>query len=140
MGTEATPFEHRTFAEDYRDCLRYYYESRQDGNAFFTSPNSYASGFFGFGLNGDRISAGVRFPVVMRDIPSTVEMIRPSDGSVGDCHIFRGVTGSNGGADVDFSSTAAIDIGAHGFLYWSVASGVTQGAGYLFHVRVDAEI
>ena len=141
VGSQATPFEHRTFGDDYRDCLRYYYESRQDGNGFFTSPNNYSSAYFGFGLNGDRISAGVRFPVIMRDIPSTVEMIRPSDGSAAKAHIFRGVTGSNGGTDVDFGSVSAIDIGAHGFLYWSCGgSTVTQGAGYLFHIKADAEI
>ena len=140
LGTEATPFEHRTFAEDYRDCLRYYYESRQDGNNFGgDGPNSYASGFLGFGLNGDRISASVRFPVPMRGIPS-VTMIRPSDGSGGDAHIFRGVTGSNGATDVDFGTVSAVDIGYHGFLYWNCASNVTQGATYLFHIIADAEI
>jgi len=139
LGTEATEFELRTFAEDYRDCLRYYYESRQDGNGFFNSPNSYSSAYFGFGLNGERISAGVRFPVVMRGIP-TVTMVRPSDGSTGDAHIFRGVTGSNGGSDQDFGTVSAIDIGAHGFLYWSCQNSVTQGAGYLFHIIADAEI
>ena len=141
LGTEATPFEHRTFADDYRDCLRYYYESRADGNNFTgNGPNNYASGYFGFGLNGDRISASVRFPVPMRDIP-TVTMIRPSDGSAGKAHIFRGVTGSNGGTDVDFGSVSAIDIGNFGFLYWSCGgSTVTQGGGYLFHIKADAEI
>ena len=140
VGSQATPFEHRTFGDDYRDCLRYYYESRQDGNGFFTSPNNYSSGFVGFGLNGNKITAGVRFPVVMRGIPGTVEMVRPSDGSTGDAHIFRGVSGSNGASDVDFGTVAAIDIGAHGFLYWSCNSGVTQGAAYLYHILVDAEI
>jgi hypothetical protein len=140
LGTEATPFEHRTFADDYRDCLRYYYESRQDGNNFAgNSPNSYASGYLGFGMNDNRISASVRFPVPMRGIPS-VTMIRPSDGSAGDAHIFRGVTGNNGGTDVDFGTVSAIDIGNFGFLYWSCNTNVTQGAGYLFHIKADAEI
>ena len=140
LGTEATPFEHRTFADDYRDCLRYYYESRQDGNNFDgNNPNSYASGYFGFGLNGNRIHASVRFPVPMRGIP-TVTIIRPSDGSAGNAHIFRGVSGANAGADVDFSNTTAIDVGNFGFLYFSVSSGVVQGGGYLFHIKADAEI
>ena len=106
----------------------------------FSNTTAIDIGNFGFGLNGDRISASVRFPVIMRGIPSTLQMIRPSDGSVGDCHLFRGVTGSNGGTDVDFGTVSAIDIGVHGFLYWSCQNSVTQGAGYLFHIKADAEI
>jgi len=140
LGEVATPFEHRTLADDYRDCLRYYYESRVDGNNFSgTNPNNYASGFLGFGLNDQRISANVRFPVPMRGIPS-VTMIRPSDGSAGDAHLFKGVTGSNGAGDVDFGSVSAVDIGSHGFLYWSCTTNVTQGAAYLFHIKADSEI
>ena len=139
VGEEATDFEYRSFADDYRDCLRYYYESRHDGNAFFNNPNNYASGFIGFGMNGNTISGPVRFPVPMRSTPS-VTIIRPSDGVNGGVHLFRGVTGSNGGTDVALSNPYAIDIGASGFLYISASSGITQGGGYLFHIIADAEI
>ena len=140
LGTEATPFEHRTFADDYRDCLRYYYESREDGNNFDgNGPNSYASGYFGFGLNGNRVHAGVRFPVPMRGIPS-ITIIQPSDGAANGIHRFRGVTGSNSAVDTALSNVTPIDIGNFGFLYFSASSGITQGAGYLFHIIANAEI
>ena len=140
LGTEATAFEHRTFAEDYRDCLRYYYESRQDGNNFTgNGPNSYASGYFGFGLNGNRVHAGVRFPVPMRGIPS-VTIVQPSDGAANGIHRFRGVSGSNSAVDTALSNVSVVDIGNFGFLYFSASSGITQGAGYLFHIIANAEI
>ena len=140
LGTEATPFEHRTFADDYRDCLRYYYESRADGNNFDgNGPNNYASGYFGFGLNGNRVHAGVRFPVPMRGIPS-ITIVQPSDGAANGIHRFRGVSGSNSAQDTALSNVNVIDIGNFGFLYFSASSGITQGAGYLFHIIADAEI
>ena len=140
LGTEATPFELRTFAEDYRDCLRYYYESRQDGNNFAgNGPNSYASGYFGFGLNGNRVAAGVRFPVPMRGIPS-ITIVQPSDGAHNGIHRFRGVSGSNSAVDTALSNVTPTDVGNFGFLYFSVSSGITQGAGYLFHIIANAEI
>ena len=58
VGSQATPFEHRSFAEELALCQRYYY-----GNV--------GSGLPGFGrVNSQSMMFGIHFPIEMRVNPS----------------------------------------------------------------------
>ena len=89
-------------------------------------------------MNDNRIGGGGRFPEPMRAVP-TLTLVRPGDGATNAAHLFRGVTGSNGGVDVAGTSVSFIDVGHFAYLYISFTS-VTQGAGYLYHIIADAEL
>ena len=136
VGSKATDFEHEPYCDTVRKCLRYYYASRRDGTLNVGS-NNYASGYFGFGLNGNIIGGGARFPEPMRSIP-TMTLIEPQDATVGNAHLFRGVTGSNGGIDVSGTGVNFVDVGVFGYLYITFTT-ATQGGGYLYHIIADAE-
>tara|TARA_R100000353_G_scaffold129302_1_gene91896 strand:+ start:1525 stop:3240 length:1716 start_codon:yes stop_codon:yes gene_type:complete len=137
VGDVATDFEHLPYCDVARKCLRYFYKSRADGT-LNVGTNLYGSGFFGFGMNGDRIGNGARFPEPMRARP-TLTLIRPADGATNAAHIFRGVTGSNGGTDVSGTNISFVDVGVFGFLYLAFSTTI-QGAGYLYHIEANAEL
>ena len=137
LGSKATDFEHEPYCDTARKCYRYYYASRADGTLGVGS-NNYASGFFGFGLNGNIIGGGGRFPEPMRSIP-TMTLVQPQNGTFNSAHLFRGVTGSNGGVDIAGSGVNFIDIGVFGYLYVTFTTAV-QGGGYLYHIIADSEI
>ena len=137
VGSVATDFEHLPYCDVARRCLRYFYKSRTDGT-LNVGTNLYGSAFFGFGMNGDRIGNGARFPEPMRAHP-TLTLVRPADGVTNAAHLFRGVTGSNGGTDVSGTGISFVDVGVFGFLYLSFSTTV-QGAGYLYHIIADAEL
>jgi hypothetical protein len=133
VGEKATPFEHLSYADDLRRCLRYYYDSQ--------SGPTYQSAFMGFGMTDNRIVVNVRFPVPMRSPePSGVTMITPNDKTEDGAHRFKAIAGSNTDAqNVLFTSVTAVDVGDYGFPYFNVNS-ATVSSGYLFHVRVTAEL
>ena len=69
VGSQATAFEHRSFAEELALCQRYYYTTKSDSNG---NPNSDSAGYFGTYYTG-AISLGIaKFPVVMRATPTVV--------------------------------------------------------------------
>ena len=137
LGGKATDFEHEPYCDTVRKCLRYYYASRVDGT-LGVGTNNYGSGFFGFGLNGNIIGGGARFPEPMRGIP-TMTLIEPQDATAGNAHLFRGVTGSNGGLDVSGTGVNFIDVGVYGYMYITFTTAI-QGGGYLYHIIADSEI
>ena len=61
-GTQATPFEHLTFAEELRLCQRYYYENKTAPVGMFICDAADTSQSYGF----------LRFPVAMRAAPTVV--------------------------------------------------------------------
>ena len=136
LGSKATDFEHEPYCDTARKCFRYYYASRSDGT--LGGVNLYASGYFGFGLNDNRIGGGGKFPEPMRAVP-TMTLVRPADGATNGAHLFRGVTGSNGGVDQAGTSVSFVDVGHFGYLYLSFTT-ATQGGGYLYHIIADAEL
>ena len=89
-------------------------------------------------MNGNIIGGGGRFPEPMRGIP-TMTLIEPLDASVNNVHLFRGVTGSNGGVDVSGTGVNFVDVGVYGYMYIQFTS-TTQGGGYLYHIIADSEI
>jgi hypothetical protein len=62
----ATPFEHRSFADEYNRCLRYTYVPRNDSTSG-SDGSTIATGYCQTGSVGVYF---VEFPVPMRDIPS----------------------------------------------------------------------
>ena len=139
VGSVATDFEHEPYCDTVRKCLRYYYATKGDGT--LGGVNNYASGIFGFGLNGNIVGGGFRFPEPMRAAPS-LTLIRPSDGAVNGSHLFRGVTGSNSGTDKSANTVNFVDVGRYSYMYMIYTGGdsVVQGGGYLYHIIADAEL
>ena len=72
VGSSATPFEHKTFAQDLIECLRYHYEYTTSGlsdyPAYFDSPYSPAS--HDGSLPNNTAYLTVQHPVPMRAAPS----------------------------------------------------------------------
>lgn len=66
LGETATPFEHRSYAEELALCQRYYYK---------TGPFASGAGLLGSGhmYNTTAGYASAQFPVTMRDRPTAVE-------------------------------------------------------------------
>lgn len=131
VGSKATPFEHRSYGDELQRCMRYYYKSRTGG--------TYPSAYLGLGMTSNRVYAGVRFPVTMRQNPS-VTIARPSDNLSNAMHQFIAVSGSSVAAtDVSFVTCSPTDIGVDGFPYITT-SGNLVSVGYLFHIEASAEL
>ena len=138
VGSVATDFEHLPYCDVMRKCMRYYYQTKGDGT--LGGVNNYASGIFGFGLNGNIVGGGFRFPEPMRAAPS-LTLIRPSDGATNGLHLFRGVTGSHGGTDKTSSIVNFTDVGRYSYMYIGLSANVVdQGGGYLYHIIASAEL
>ena len=81
VGSVATPFEHRSYAEDLVKCQRYYYKVLCNANEFFP----------GMGMSdvdGNTVVLNTPFSVVMRGSPSAVEQT----GTASDYKIRRSTT------------------------------------------------
>ena len=65
IGTEATPFEVRSYGDELARCQRYYYDLQQAGT---TSGNEV--GITGCNYNGNNFFGQVTFPVTMRATPT----------------------------------------------------------------------
>ena len=81
VGSVATPFEHRSYAEDLVKCQRYYYKLVAGSNEFFP--------VIGMAdVDGNTVVLNTPFNVVMRDAPSAVEQ----SGTASDYKIRRSTT------------------------------------------------
>jgi len=84
VGSQATPFEHRSFGEELALCQRYYHRHVSDGS----SQNMFGVGFCDSSTNA---TVQIHFPTTMRDQPSALE----TTGTAGNYAIREG-----GGADI----------------------------------------
>ena len=64
VGSQATPFEHRSYQEEIQLCYRYYYKTQPGSGAYFGS---------GFWYSSNSFILHVDFPVVMRTNLTAVE-------------------------------------------------------------------
>ena len=64
VGSQATPFEHRSYQEEIQLCYRYYYKLQPSNGAYFGS---------GFWYNSNSYICHIDFPVVMRTNLSALE-------------------------------------------------------------------
>ena len=95
LGTQATPFEHRSFGEELQLCKRYYQKSYAYGTAPGTSSSILGCIYSRYsGVVTNRMDLGTRFEVEMRSIP-TVIAYSPSAGTAN-----RVDDNSNGTGDV----------------------------------------
>jgi len=111
VGPAATPFEHKTFAEDLAECQRYYYK---------TGPLA-LNDTFCLGFNGSAtVAVGVtHYPVTMRADPTAVEQ----NGTAAHYRIAHASTSTACSAVPSFDR-ATIDSGSTVF---TVGSGLTTG-------------
>jgi hypothetical protein len=116
VGSVATDFEHRSFAQELALCQRYYYTTR-GGNS--GNPNSDFAGFFGTPLNTGAGGYGIaRFPVAMRATPTIV---------LYDATATAGKFTQNG---VNYFTGSAGNINNNGFSLISGASGLSTSTSY----------
>ena len=81
LGTQATPFEHRSFGEELQLCKRYYQKSYAYGTAPGTSSSILGAIYSRYSQEvTNRMDLGTRFEVEMRTIP-TVTAYSPSTGT-----------------------------------------------------------
>jgi hypothetical protein len=66
IGSQATPFEHRSYGEELTLCQRYYHRHVSDGS----SQNMFGVGFIDGTTNA---AVQIHFPTTMRDQPSALE-------------------------------------------------------------------
>ncbi len=63
LGTEATPFEHRSFGQELALCQRYYYLHASGASDFMGSGDMYVA---------TQLNCNIHFPTPMRAAPSLV--------------------------------------------------------------------
>ena len=66
VGSQATPFEHRSFGEELQLCQRYYYERMGAGTALAVSGGEYQWAMNGIAYNTTLGIGGLAFPTPMR--------------------------------------------------------------------------
>ena len=116
VGSVATDFEHRSFAQELALCQRYYVTTRGGNNG---NPNSDAGGFFGTPLNNSAGGYGIaNFPVAMRATPTIV---------LYDATATAGKFTQNG---VNYFTGSAGNINNNGFSLISGASGLSTNTSY----------
>ena len=110
IGSSATPFEHKTFAQDLQECQRYYYELNSIENTYQ---------FFGTGQNRSTTVSNfvVNAPVTMRAAPSL-----ETTGTAANYTVLH-----NGSTFTACSAVPTIATDTDGVLVHMVASTVSSG-------------
>ena len=124
VGSQATPFEHRSFGDELNRCLRYYHTSNigdPDG--------SLNGGASGIAFDAAEVAVCYEFPVPMRATPTVT--LRDNAGNTARVHRMR--SGDHG------NSASASLLNKTGFANFS-STGMTTNAGYLGGVEADAEL
>ena len=126
-GTVATPFEFRPYATELQLCQRYYQKSYQYADAAGTV--TFNGIIPAIGMNTDAIQ-GTKFSPDMRTVPSTVTIYSYA-GTSGKASVFASA-GDTAAAVAGTSSQKGIR--------YLATSGITIGAGYMYHYIADAEL
>ena len=133
LGTEATPFEHRSFGDEHLRCQRYFTKSYAYGTAIgaTTSHGSIQTTFEENNQGaGYRENYGFKFPVQMRATPTIV--IYDSAGTSGKCNYYVG-TSSSPARTLNVSSTNATCFGGY-------SDRATTIGGWAAQYTADAEL
>ena len=145
VGSVATDFEHRSYADELRRCQRYLYTAYQGSSySYITGPNDQAIGA-GWAYSSSEVDLVLHFPVQLRDTPTVTQanagysivVKRPS----GDRYIDSG--GWNGQLNPGRHSTRIYATTGSSRLSGSLTEGTTyfiylnSGSPYL---RFDAEL
>ena len=136
LGTQATPFEHRSFAEELQLCKRYYQKSYAYGTAPGTSSSILGSIYSRYSAEvTNRMDLGTRFEVEMRSIP-TVIAYSPSAGTANRVDDNSNGTGDTAAAVNTVSSLPKISARGIGGV---VSSTAFDNVGS-YHFTAEAEI
>jgi hypothetical protein len=133
-GSVASAFERRDYGRELMMCQRYFCKSFATETAPAQNAGLLGSVYFGqiAGASTTQTITGARFPVTMRDAPSTITIFNPSaaNGQV------RAVTGADWSA-----TTLASATGQNGFgLFATSPAGVGTGAAAAYHYSASAEL
>jgi len=132
IGDTATEFEHRSFAEELRDCQRYYFHTYRQGIAIGSTGNdngAAVSRIYSAVTNHHNFT--VIYPVPMRATPSITYY--SMNGTVDRVSFL----GSDYTHDTNVSITATYELGERGINGLSIAAGDQSIGG---HVIANAEI
>ena len=124
VGDKATPFEHRSFADELNRCLRYYHT-----NNIGDPDGSLNGGASGIAFDAAEAAVCYEFPVPMRATPTVT--LRDNAGNTARVHRMR--AGDHG------NSASASLLNKTGFANFA-SSGMTTSMGYLAGVEADAEL
>ena len=124
VGSQATPFEHRSFGEELALCQRYYQQSDADTGSGLTG-----NSFHGHTINTTECIGQAPFVTTMRATPTIV--IFGNDGTAGEAHLI---------GNTDVSGVAASLITATGFIKISKSGGLTDAREYGCHYTATAEL
>ena len=136
LGTQATPFEHRSFGEELQLCKRYYQKSYAYGTAPGTSSSILGCIYSRYSaVVTNRMDLGTRFEVEMRSIP-TVIAYSPSAGTANRVDDNSNGTGDVASAVNTVSSLAKISARGIGGLVTATAFDNVGS----YHFTAEAEI
>jgi hypothetical protein len=133
VGSSATGFEYNNYQTQLANCQRYFCSSFNIGTAPAQNAGLLGSIYFGqpAAASTAQTVTGVRFPVVMRDNPSTVTIYNPSAANAQ----IRAVSGSDWSATTIASAT-----GQNGFGIFGTSPAVGAGAAAAYHYSASAEL
>lgn len=139
VGSEATPFEHRSYGDELARCQRYYYKTGEIGTSqeWFPGVTTYAAygnvSAIAINDNDDRAFPTLRYPVTMRASPSVT--FYPGRSAL--AATANRINPYNGDTSVTFSGSPTARVqGLAG--YFSGTS--TDSPVYTFQVVADAEL
>ena len=135
VGSVATDFEHRSFAQELQLCKRYYQKSYEYSTVPGTasSPLSMVIGRYPDTVT-NRVDLSTRFQIEMRATP-TLTFYRPFSGDAGQIENF----GSGDGTAAGNGRTASVvNLGVNGHGGFVLDAGTQNVLGY--HYQVDAEL
>ena len=125
VGSVATPFEFKSFADDLRDCQRYFYKATFTGGSL-----AFATGYY---ANAAIFYWSAAFPVTMRGVPALAQSSMIVDSNVGGGALTGSMT----------TKTTAYTYGAYsGVTTNGVAGqgGVLQSSSASSYIQADAEL
>ena len=131
IGEQATPFEHRSFADELQRCMRYFIQSSNDGD---TSQFDGANVIFGWGSSTHNATtsaaSGFQFKTKMRAVPTVT--LYHQDGTSG--AVYRVYDGAK------ITGVSAANVSNQGVMQLSKSTGFNQGIGYYCSYQADAEL
>ncbi len=121
VGSQATPFEHRSFGEELALCQRYYYRRKMTSAGL---NNEFLSACYAYGTTD--VQGGQPHPVIMRAAPSLSfnDTIKITNGSAAASH-----ESSSGFSFTSYSSTDMVSF----YTQSSAFSGLTQHRTYMMY-------
>ena len=136
IGSVATEFEHKTFAQELLACKRYYsksytYDVEAGTSSAFADQivNRYAPNDV-----SNRIDLGTRFEIEMRTTP-TMTIYRPDNGASGNLTNYGTAEGEGSGSGVGQGTIRGL--GRKGIIGFSLAASKNNSVGY--HYEASAE-